>query len=109
MEYATDEYDTIEKLEGIMLQSPSGTMVPLSDIGNIHFEDSPQSITRLDKRYKVAITAEPVEEYKKTADADVKKFVKGWQFPYGVEQAANSMDEMMADEPVSYTHLIYVL
>lgn len=98
VEYATDEYDTIEKLEGIMLQSPSGIMVPLSDIGNIHFEDSPQSITRLDKRYKVAITAEPVEEYKKTADADVKKYVKGWQFPYGVEQAANSMDEMMADE-----------
>ena len=98
MEYAPDEYDTIEKLEGILLQSPTGLMVPLSDIGTIHFEDSPQSIVRLDKRYKVAITAEPVEEYKETAEADVKKFVKGWELPYGVEVAANSMDEMMTDE-----------
>lgn len=98
VEFAPNEYDTIEKLQGIMLQSPTGAMVPLSDIGNIHYEDSPQAIVRSDKRYQVAITAEPVEEYKKTAKTDVQKFAKEYELPYGVETAANSMDEMMVEE-----------
>ena len=74
VEFAPDEYDTIDKLEGLLLNTPAGTQVPLSDIADIYYADSPMTITRVDKQYKVAITCEAVEGYEDTAETDVKKF-----------------------------------
>ncbi|WP_101877044.1 efflux RND transporter permease subunit [Lachnoclostridium edouardi] len=98
VEYAPDEYDTIDKMEGLMISTPRGTQVPLSDIGEIYYADSPLTIERRDKQYEVAITCEAVEGYEETAEAEVKKFAAEYQFPAGVSNAANAMDEMMAEE-----------
>ncbi|MEY8337786.1 efflux RND transporter permease subunit [Lachnospiraceae bacterium 62-35] len=98
VEFAPDEYDTINKLEGLLLSTPMGTQVPLSDIAEIYYADSPLTITRMDKQYKVAITCEAVEGYEETAEKDVKEFAAKYQFPLGVSNKANSMDERMAEE-----------
>lgn len=98
VEYAPEEYDTIDKMEGLMISTPRGTQVPLSDIGEIYYADSPLTIERRDKQYEVAITCEAVEGYEETAEASVKKFAAEYQFPAGVSNAANAMDEMMAEE-----------
>lgn len=98
VEFAPDEYDNINQLEGILLTTPVGTQVPLSDIADIYYQDSPQTIQRVDKQYQVAITCQPVEGYEETAETDVKQFAADYDFPSGVTNAANAMDEMMAEE-----------
>lgn len=98
VEYAKDRYDTIDKLQGMMINTASGTALPLEDLAQIRYEDSPQQISRKDKQYQVSITMEPQAEYKKTAEKDVKKFVSQWKMPPEVELAANSLDEMMGEE-----------
>lgn len=98
VEYAADKYDTIDKLQGMMITTATGTTLPLEDLANIYYEDSPQQIERKDKQYQVAITMEPQAEYKKTAEEDVKKFVAGWDMPAEVEPAVNFMDETMGEE-----------
>lgn len=98
VEYAPDRYDTIDKLQGMMITTATGTTLPLEDLGDIYYEDSPQQIERKDKQYQVAIAMEPQADYKKTAEKNVKKFVDSWELPAEVEPAANSMDEMMGEE-----------
>ncbi len=98
VEFAADKYDSIDKLQGMMITTATGTTLPLEDLATIHYEDSPQQIQRKNKQYKVAITMEPQSEYKKTADKDVKAFVRIYNLPNEVEMAANSMDESMGSE-----------
>lgn len=40
VEYADDEYDTIDKLQGIVLPTATGGSVALMDIADIGFKDS---------------------------------------------------------------------
>lgn len=101
VEFGEDEYDSIEKMEGMMLATPRGTSVMLSDIADIYYEDSPQSIVRADKQYQVSISAYAVEGFQETAADDVKAFTEQWQFPLGVNFAENEMDEMMMEELMS--------
>ena len=98
VEFAPDRYDSIDKLQGMMITTASGTTLPLEDLADIHYQDSPQQIERKDKQYQVAITMQPQAEYKKTAEKDVKAFVNDWKLPENVSPAANSMDEMMGEE-----------
>lgn len=98
VEFDEEEYDTIEKMEGLMLSTPKGTNIMLSDIADIYYEDSPQSIVRTDKQYQVSITAYAVEGYQETAEADVNAFMQEWEFPLGVGFTENEMDEMMMEE-----------
>lgn len=98
VEFAPDRYDSIDKLQGMMITTASGTTLPLEDLADIYYQDSPQQIERKDKQYQVAITMQPQVEYKKTAEKDVKTFVNEWKLPENVSPATNSMDEMMGEE-----------
>ena len=98
VEFAPDRYDSIDKLQGMMITTASGTTLPLEDLADIYYQDSPQQIGRKDKQYQVAITMQPQAEYKKTAEKDVKTFVNEWKLPENVSPATNSMDEMMGEE-----------
>lgn len=98
VEFAPDRYDSISKLQGMMITTATGNTIPLEDLADIYYQDSPQQISRKEKQYQVSITMQAQADYKKTAEKDVKSFVQSWEFPYGVEMAANSMDEMMGDE-----------
>lgn len=71
VEFAPDRYDSIDKLQGMMITTASGTTLPLEDLADIYYQDSPQQIERKDKQYQVAITMQPQAEYKKTAEKDV--------------------------------------
>ena len=68
VEFAPDRYDSIEKVQGMMIPTATGTVLPLEDLATIHYEDSPQQIQRKNKQYQVSITMEPQSEYKKTAE-----------------------------------------
>lgn len=98
VEYAADKYDTIDKLQGMMIPTATGTALPLEDLAKIYYEDSPQHISRKEKQYQVSINMTPQADYKKTAEKDVKKFVSQWNLPAGVELAGGARDEMMNED-----------
>ncbi|MDW2798538.1 efflux RND transporter permease subunit [Clostridium boliviensis] len=98
IEYAPDKYDAIEELQGMMITTAAGTTLPLSDLADIYYKDSPQQIERKNKQYKVAITMQPQSEYLKTAKNDVKKFVKDWKLPAGVKPMTNDLDKIINEE-----------
>ena len=98
VEFAPDRYDSIAKLQGMMITTAAGNTLPLEDLAEIYYQDSPQEISRKEKQYQVSITMQAQADYKKTAENDVKSFVQNWEFPYGVEMATNSMDESMGEE-----------
>ena len=58
VEYPAGDYDTVDEVRGIMLMTPTGASVALSDIAEIRFEDSPQNIMRTDRQYQVTITGD---------------------------------------------------
>ncbi|MEW3478100.1 efflux RND transporter permease subunit, partial [[Clostridium] symbiosum] len=49
VEYPDGEYDTIDQVKGIVLDTATGGSVALTDIADIYFKDSPQNIVRADK------------------------------------------------------------
>ena len=61
VEYPEDEYDTLDKVKGIVLSNGTGGSVGLTDIADVYFEDSPASILRSDKQYQVTISGDLTE------------------------------------------------
>ncbi len=101
VEYPAEDYDTIDEVEGIMLMNTSGASIALSDIAEIRFEDSPQSITRSDRQYQVTISA----DYTEAANPDlmvnrdnIYKEVVEQNLGPDVTIATNAMTEQMNDE-----------
>lgn len=98
VEFAPDRYNSIDKLQGMMITTATGTTLPLEDLAEIHYEDSPQQIQRKNKQYQVAITMEPQGEYEKTAKNDIRAFAANYDFPDGVGIATNASDESTQEE-----------
>lgn len=101
VEYAPDEYRTLDQLEGIVLTNPMGASVALTDVAQISFKDSPQSITRTNKQYQVTITGDYTEQAstdREKAKAVLDREVLTPNLTSGVSVAQNSVDEMMVEE-----------
>ena len=101
VEYPDDEYDTIDKLQGIVLTNNAGAAVALTDVADIVFKDSPNTIVRKNREYQVTITGELGIDDPRQKDAMEKKLydevVAGCMGPT-VSRATNSVDEMMFEE-----------
>ena len=57
----------------MLLTTPTGASVPLEDLAEIYYEDSPQQIVRKDKVYQVNITMQPNIGFEDTAQAAVNE------------------------------------
>ena len=106
MEYPEGTLDTVDKLQNWLLTTPYGKQIPLSAVADVRFSDSPQTLIRKDKRYRVSITADIVEQYRKTAEADMKAFVKDYPKPMGVENGLTSQELQMGDEMKNLGHAL---
>lgn len=101
VEYPKDEYDTIDKLQGIVLTTNSGSSVALTDVAEIGFKDSPTSITRKDKQYQVTITGDVLTDDQRQQDAIEKTLydeVVTKHLTPTISRATNSMDTAMLEE-----------
>ena len=98
MEYGDDQYDTIDKLQGIVLPTATGSMVALTDIAEIGFKDSPQSIMKSDKQYQVTISGQLTDEADLSTDGKLREEVIGKYLNASVSMQQNTMDEMMNEE-----------
>ena len=64
-----------------MIPTATGTVLPLEDLADIVYEDSPQQIARKSKQYQVSITMQPQSGLKDEAKAAVNEFVRNWDMP----------------------------
>lgn len=98
VEYADDQYATIDQLQGIMLPTATGGSVALMDIAEIGFKDSPQTIIKSDKQYQVTITGQLTElADSSTADLLQKEVVDKY-LTNVISMQDNALDEMMNEE-----------
>ncbi len=103
VEYPKDSYDTLDKVEGIMVPNSSGGSVALTDIADIGYEDSPTSINRKNKQYLVTITgsftdAVTTKQGKEAAKKDIDEKIVNKYLNDMVSRAKNSEDESMQEE-----------
>lgn len=110
VEYPEGEYGSIDQVKGIMLPTPKGGSVALSDIADIYFKDSPQDIKRQDKQYQVTITGDFVSGItKKEQPALSAKIYKDVVTPLlseDITRAQNTMDQSMTEEFTSLLQAI---
>lgn len=108
VEYPETEYDTLEKVQNIMLSTPAGSQVKLNNVAEIRFEDSPASISRNDRRYKATITA----DYTDAADRNTTKLLNdeilAKYLNENVNTALNSSTESMNEEFASLGQAILI-
>ncbi|MBT9778888.1 AcrB/AcrD/AcrF family protein [Clostridium sp. MCC353] len=98
VEYDPEQYNTVDKLQGMRIRTASGASLPLEDLGEIRYEDSPAQIERNNKQYQVAITMSPQAGAERTAKKSISQFVSEWKLPPGVYPAASSGDQDMMEE-----------
>jgi len=101
VEYPDDEYDTIDKLQGIVLTNNAGSSVALTDVADIKFKDTPANIIRVDREYQVTITGDLMTDDKRLQDSIEKQLYDEVISKYispTISRAANSMDEAMMEE-----------
>jgi len=102
VEYPDGEYDRIDQVKGIILQTATGGSVALADIADIYFKDSPQNIIRADKEYQVTITGDFVKgiavEDQDKLETQLYKEVVVPNLSESITRAQNSLDEAMMEE-----------
>ena len=98
LEYPEGSYDDLNALMNLSLITPMNTQIVLSDIAELTYTDSPQSLTRVDGQYQVAVSAMTTAEAKFTAADTIDKIVAKLDFPEGVSLSENMMTEMMNEE-----------
>ncbi len=108
VEYPEDMYREVISLKGLVLQSPSGKQVMLSDIADFTYTDSAEQITRFNGRYSVDVTGTTLREAKFDAQDSVDKRVAACVFPGDVAAGETTQDEMMTDEFTSLLSSIVV-
>lgn len=107
LEYPEGQYRDMNALMNMTLTTARQTQIPLSEIAQIVYTDAPESLTRVDGVYQVAITASTTESAKYTADEQIKAAVKEMTFPAGVTQSENMMAEMMTEEFTAILNAIW--
>lgn len=98
VEYPVDEYVTMTDVEGMSFTNNSGVNVPLMEMAEIRYTDSPQTIQKIDGRYLASVTVNLTSETKFIAPTQIQEKMAEIYLPEGVDQATNSMDEMMIEE-----------
>lgn len=98
VEYPDHSYDTIDALMNMTLTTNFGTSVVLSDIAEVRYTDSPQTINRADNYYQAAIVATLSDETKYEAMDQIDEIAAGIKLPSGVSYAEDQYTEMVTEE-----------
>lgn len=92
IKYAQDYRKDIESIKGILIPTPTGAKIPLSEIADVSFQESPSEITRDNGKRRILVQANVrgrdiesfIEELKTKINAGVK-FPAGYIVEYGGE------------------------
>lgn len=98
VEYPDDSYGTIADLAGFTILNPAGMQIPLLDVAEIQYSNSPQAIIKMDNQYNVMISGQPTTAAALTANQEVLQAVQQMKFPTGVAISGGMSNDMMMDE-----------
>ena len=98
VEYPEDRYETLDQVKSITLTTGNGGSVALTDVADVRFEDSPSSIRRQDKQYRVTITGEYTEHATAQSRMTLTNEVVTPSLTSNVTTALNSRDQSMNEE-----------
>ena len=98
VEYPKDRYRSLDQVESVTLQTPSGRSVALTDVADIRFADSPASITRQDKQYRVTVSGIYTENSNKNTKTQLMDEVVKPNVGGTVSIPQNAQEESMATE-----------
>lgn len=98
VEYPEGSYETLDQVRGIVLSTARGGFVLLTDVAKVGFADSPASIVREDKEYKITISADYTEFATAQTMMDLNQEVVNPNLTETVSTGLNSMDQAMTDE-----------
>ncbi|MBR4314226.1 MAG: efflux RND transporter permease subunit [Lachnospiraceae bacterium] len=98
LEYADNEYDTIEKVSNMPLKSSNGVETTVKDIAKIYYEDNPSGIPKYDKKYKTTITTYFNEYATDKTKEEIQKTIVEPMYSRYVEKASSVVDDMLVEE-----------
>ena len=106
VEYPEGEYETLEQLRGLVLTAGNQKSVLLTEVAEVGFKDSPASIQREDKQYKITITAEYTELADKNTEGKLLREVVTPNLSGTVTIGTNTLDQAMIEE---FSALFYAI
>lgn len=92
-----ETYKSIDEMEQATLTSPLGMSVPIGQVATIEKGSSPDSITRMDGKMKVDVTAEIISSDVNSASNLVKEKVDAMELPDGVTVSFGGVTEQIND------------
>lgn len=98
VEYPDDSYSTIADLSGLTILNTAGMQIPLLDIAEIAYSNSPQAIIKMDNQYNVVISGQPTTAAAITANQEVLQAVQQMELPNGVAMSGGMSNDAMMDE-----------
>ena len=98
VEYPAENYKSVEDVQGITLTNLAGNSVPLSDIAQLTYKDSPQTIMKQDGYYNMTISVEVKQDNMEKNKQAVNQAVNQYALPESVSFGVNSMQQQMNDE-----------
>ena len=98
VQYAEDEYKSIDQVRGIVLTTGKGGSVALSDVADVKFVDSPSSVARENKEYTVTISAEYTEKATQNTRNQIQEEVVKPHLTSTVSIGLNSRDQSRNEE-----------
>lgn len=98
VQYAEEEYKSIDQVRGIVLATGKGGSVALSDVADVKFVDSPSTVARDNKEYKVTITAEYTDKASQSTRNQIQEEVVKPHLTSTVSIGLNSRDQSRNEE-----------
>ncbi|MFF2018030.1 efflux RND transporter permease subunit [Paenibacillus sp. NPDC058177] len=97
IETEKDTYTSINEMEDALLTSPLGITVPIKDVAKVEKGSSPDSITRMDGKMKVDVTADIIATDVNAASNSVKTKIEALNLPDGVTVTFGGVTEQIND------------
>lgn len=98
VEFPKDRYETVNDIYGMTIMNTRGVEVPLSDIADIVYTDTPEQIQRSNGRYVVTLSATMKSTERFNVQDKVEENLANFIPPQGVEKASSMTDKMMTEE-----------
>lgn len=98
VEYKEGEYDSLEKIKHLMLDTTKGTKVELMDLADIEFADSPSDIDRNEREYELSISAEYSENADIDSEKNITEFIEKNYINGNIRKASDRSSQMMREE-----------
>ena len=97
--YPDDRFKDVSDLSGLMISTNTGVQVPLTDVAEIVFNNSPAQIQRQDGEYQVSVTAQTAPDASATQLSNqIIARIQQLDLPEGVEASAGGNMRTMNEE-----------